>query len=288
MSQYHGFALDGFALTELDDFGCQWTVEDVQGWFTGGAVRTDAQARMQQHGDWRGKGSRGGRVITARGKVFCPDTTALEAAARRLSAVLADGEFGELLGDSPAGTLSSIVQLDDQPLFDPLSDASASWQITAGSEDRLLYGPAKFASTTLAAAASGTGRTWPRLWPRSWGVTADSTAGTAVAPNAGTAAYWPALRVRTGIDCLNPVIRLAETGDSLTFNGTIPAGQWIDIDAGSRGVTFGAGMTDVRHLVDVSGLWLAVPVGGATYSLDADSGDSSTVLEVYGFEGAWS
>lgn len=285
-TQFRQYAVDGFPLTGMDDFGCLWTVEATQGWYTGGAVRTDPQARMQQHGDWRGKGLRGGRIITARGKVQCPDPTAMELASRRLSAVLADGGFGEFVGDSPAGVLTSKVQLDDLPLFDPLSAWTASWQITVGSEDRLLYGPATFTQTSLAAAAAGSGRTWPRLWTRDWGVVAGADPGTAFAPNAGTAAYWPRLRITTGVDATNPVIRVAETGDSMVFNGTIPAGQFIDIDTSTRAVTYGAGADDVRHVTDMFGR-LGVPIGGATYSLDADAGDESTVLEVYGWEGAW-
>src|SRR5690349_14126537 len=166
---------------------------------------------MQQNGSWRGQGYRDGRLITLRGKVFCQDATALELASRRLSSVLSSGGFGELAGDSAAGSLSSVVQLEDTPLFDPLpSNRAATWQLTVGSEDPLLYGPQVFGQTSLAAVAAGTGLTYPIAYPLDYGVPAGVTPGAIMVANAGTASYFPRLRIDGPVT--NPVVSLVETG----------------------------------------------------------------------------
>lgn len=286
LTQEHSFAVAGFGLTGMDEFGCLWTVRpEIDGWFVGADVRTATQPRSQQSGAWRGKSYRGGRVFTLRGLVRCPDWMAMEQAGRRLSAVLAGGGFGEFIGSSAAGTFSSTVQLEEAPKFDALSADTAAWQLVLGSEDPLLYGPPTVASTTLAGSGAGTGRTWARKWSRAWGVAAGVTPGAVTIANAGKATYWPTLRIYGPVT--SPTIRVQETGDSLTFNGTIPAGQWLDIDAGGRHVTFGANEDDVRYLTDVTGRWLAVPPGGATFTYEADTADAAAALYLYGYEGAW-
>jgi hypothetical protein len=286
VSQFHGFALDGFALTELDDEGCQWTVEHIDGWYTGGAVRTSAEPRPQQDGERRGKGYRAGRVITARGKLFAPNTVAMEQASRRLSSVLASGGFGEFLGTSDAGTFSApAVQLVDEPFFDTWSDRIASWQLTVASEDPLLYGPALYDTASLASTAAGTGRTWPRVWPRDWGVPAGVTPGAVDLPNAGTATYWPTLRIDG--PTTNPTVRAGSTGDFVTFNGTLTAGQWLDIDCANRRVLLN-GQVSVRQQVSSGGSWLGVAPGGDSLTWTDDSGDAAAQLSVSFYEGAWS
>lgn len=283
--QPHTFAVGSFLLTGLDEFGCFWTVSEADGWFTGSDVRTSTTSRAQQNGSWRGKSLTDGRVFTIRGAVSAPDAASLEMAGRRLSALLAHGGFEDLVGMSDAGFFSSHVQRDARPQFTPLADTRASYQVTVGSEDPLLYGEPWIGSATPASVAAGTGRVWSRAWPRDWGVPAGVTPGAVSVPNVGTATYWPRLRL-DGL-CTNPVIRCLETGDWIRWNATVSSGQWIDIDCGARHVTFGANSDDVRYLADASGKWLAIPPGGATLTIEADSANADTVLTVQGYEGAY-
>lgn len=290
MSQHQAFAVDGVPLTGLDSSGCTWTVEEVQGWFTGSEVRTSVEPKSQQSGDWRGRAYRAGRVITLRGKVFCQDVAALEGAARRLSAILGDGGFGEFAGSSDTGTiLSSRVQLDSRPLFDPLTDRVATWQISVGSEDHLLYGPEVFSQTTLAATGGGAGLTYPLVYPLDYGVAPGVTPGAITVANAGTASYFPRLRIDGGsLGVTNPVVSLVETGDTVRFNGTVGPGQHLDINWGTpRRVTVGDNPVSMRHKVSFVGNWLAVPVGGGSIAYSADDADPTAVLSVWSYEGAW-
>jgi len=283
--QPHTFTLGGFLLTGEDEEGCFWTVSDITGWFTGPDIRTATQSKSQQAGSWRGKTFPDGRVIVARGQVRAPSTAVLEQAGRRLTSLLRDGSFDEFMGESEAGIFTSTVQMDSTPQFTPLSDVRATWQVAVGSEDPLLYGPPWYGTTTLSGSIAGAGRTWPRAWPRDWGVPAGVVEGAVTIPNAGLATYWPRFRIYGPVT--DPRIGIASSGYSLVFHGTIPAGQYIDIDAGARTVTYGPNADDVRYLTDVFGRWPAVAPGGATLSYDADTADPAAVLHVYGYEGAW-
>jgi len=283
--QPHTFTLGGFLLTGTDGDGCFWTVSDIQGWFTGSDIRTATQSKAQQSGSWRGKTFPDGRIIVARGQVTAPSTAVLELAGRRLSALLRDGSFDEFMGESEAGSFTSLVQMDSTPQFTPLSDVKATWQVAVGSEDPLLYGPVWYSSATLAGSIAGAGRAWPRAWTRDWGVPAGTIEGAVSVPNAGLATYWPRFRIYGPVT--NPTVGVAETGALLTFHGTIPAGQFIDIDAGARTVTYGPNADDVRYLTDVAGNWPAVIPGGVSVTYDADTADPAAVLHVYGYEGAW-
>lgn len=284
VSQHQTFAVDGFLLTETDEFGCLWTVEDVTGWYTGAQVRTSVEARPQQHGDRRGQAFRAGRVVTLRGKVHCPDATAMELAGKRLASVLALGGFGPLNGSSPAGDLETIVQLEDEPFFDPWSDRIATWQLTVGSESPLLYGMESVVAASLDSTAAGTGRVWARVWPRDWGVPAGVMPDAVTVPNAGTASYHPRLRIQGPVT--NPVVRLVESGASVRYNGSIPAGTWLDVLCADRLVLL-RGQVSHRHLVSFTGDWLSVPPGGGTVSWSADSFGPGHSLTIFGTEGAW-
>jgi len=283
-SQEHMFAVDGFLLTGTDPDGSVWTVETVTGWHDGPGVRSSRQPRAQQSGDMSGTAFRTGRQVVLSGKVFCSDTPQLESAARALTAVLAGGGQGDLVGLSRWGQLSARVRLEDAPRFEPLSSYAGAWQLTVASDDPLLYGDPVFLSAGLAG-GSGTGLVYPLVYPRDYGVLAGQTPGSVVVPNAGTAAYWPRLRIDGPVP--NPVVTLNETGDWVRFNGTVSAGQWLDFDLGVRRVLLN-GQVSLRQFVTSSGRWLMVPPGGGSVSWAADGADPAATLSVWSYEGAWS
>jgi hypothetical protein len=279
------FTIDGTPLTGTDGFGCEWHCEVADGWLTGAAVRVDVQARMQQDGDWRGRGFRGGRSIVLRGTVVCPDEVATDAAARRLGAVLADGTFGTLEGVGPLVTATTQVQLNDTPAFELLTERVAAWQLALASAEPHLYGGALFYSTNLGSTAGGTGLPYPLAYPLSYGVAAGVLPGTLFLPNTGTVSYQPRLRIDGPVT--NPIVTLAETGDWVRYGGAIPAGSWLDIDAATRNVMLN-GSVSHEYLVTYSGAWLAVPVGGGSVTWTADTADAAALLSVWAYEGAWS
>lgn len=290
MTQFHSFSVDGLPLTETDDLGCDWAVSSLAGWFAGAGVRGTTVARSQQGGDWRSRQYRGGRVFTLTGDVLAPNTVALEECARRLSSVLAEGVFGDLVGDSPVGALTSLVQLEDEPLFDPVGDRYATWQLTVASESPLLFGSRTFGRASLDL-VSGSGASFPWTFPVDFGVPDGMTPGSVFLPNAGSASYFPLVQVDG--PTTNPVITLAETGAQVRLRGPIGAGQFVEFDMGRRTARLASRSNpdvsvSVRDRVTFSGSWPAVPVGGGSLSWTADSYGPNHLMSVWGYEGAWS
>lgn len=285
MSSYE-FTVDGTRLTGTDSFGCEWHCEDAAGWLGGGAgVRTDPQARMQQNGEWRGRGFRSGLRVLLRGTVVCPDEAAAETAARRLGAVLSSGGFGKLEGTGPSGrTLSSLVQLEVESQWELLSERVAAWQLGVGSEDPLLYGASVYQSTTLASIGGGGGLVYPLAYPLDYGETPDVIPGALFLPNEGTASYLPRVRITGPVP--NPIVTLSGVGDWLKYNGTIPAGSYVDIECDTRRVIFN-GQVSHRHRVTSQGGWLGIAPGGAWLSWTADAADPDALFSAWGYEGAW-
>lgn len=285
MTQYHAVTLAGFSLTGTDAAGVRWTVEGLPGWFGAPSMRTDRPPRAQQSGSWDGKGHADERIITLHGKMFALSTPAMERAARELDAVLADGGAGRLEVSSEFGTLSALVRLDVAPDVTPLSSTIASWSLTVAASDPLLYGSPVFRQAFLAGTAPGDGLTYPLTYPLDYGVPPGVTPGAVELPNEGTAAYWPRLRIDGPVP--NPVVTNVTTGAWVRYNGTVPAGQWVDFDLAARRVLL-RGQVSVRRLVSSSGDWLAVPRGGASLAWTADAADPAALLSVWGYEGAWS
>ena len=81
---------------------------------------------------------------------------------------------------------------------------------------------------------------------------------------------------------------MAETGAWVRLNGTIPAGQYVDLLMADRKVLL-HGDISIRHWpVTYSGDWLAIPVGGGSVAWTDDGGDPAAKLSVWGYEGAFS
>ena len=105
--------------------------------------------------------------------------------------------------------------------------------------------------------------------------------------NGGTAAYWPRLRILGPVT--NPVVTLVESGAWVRINGTIPAGQYVDINAPQVRNVLLHGDVSIRHWpVTWSGDWLAVPPGGGSVTWSADTADPAALLSVWSYEGSWS
>jgi hypothetical protein len=99
--------------------------------------------------------------------------------------------------------------------------------------------------------------------------------------NAGTAPYWPRLRVDGPVT--NPVVTLVESGAWVRFTGSLLAGQWLDLDMVNRRVLL-QGQVSVRQNVSSSGDWLSVPPGGGSVTWSADTADPAALLSVWGYE----
>ena len=195
------------------------------------------------------------------------------------------GDVHELVVENDAaGSRSALVRVTEAAVVEWMDDLSFTYTATVTAPDPLKYGPPTFGSTDLSGATPGAGLVYPLAYPLDYGLPPGAVPGAVGVANVGTAAYWPRLRIDGPAP--NPSVTLAETGDTVKYNGTLLAGQWLDIDCANRRVLLN-GQVSVRHMVSDTGSWLAVPPGGGSVTWTADAADPSATLSVWSYEGAW-
>ena len=279
-------SFDGYTLTgPTPDGGVARLVgsDGLEGWFSK-SLRRDRVGKSQQDGAWASVGNSDALTITLRGQVVYKD--ALSAATgRRNMLALGGRQESELTVDDALGSGTRLVETDALSVS-VVRDTMVQVAFAVTACDPLLYGPQVFAQTSLAATGAGTGLTYPLAYPLDYGVPAGVTPGAITVANAGTASYFPRLRIDGPVT--NPVVTLVETGDVVRFKGAIAAGQHLDINWGTpRRVTLGDNAVNMRHKVSYTGNWLAVPVGGGSISYTADDANPAALLSVWSYEGAW-
>lgn len=272
----------GDFVSDIDTDGLRVTT-DVSGWTDGPEIASAISSRPQQDGAFDATGYTGARVIGVEGVVKAPSHDAAVAVADTLTALRGRTPYEFAVTDS-VGTRFAMVRVTVGAVITWLRPETFRYVLQVKAPDPLKYGAPSFMATDLAAASPGTGWVWPAVFPVDWGVPPGSTPGAISLANAGTVAYWPRLRLRGPVT--NPVVSLLETGAWIRYGGTIPGGQWIDVDLAGRKVLLN-GEVSKRQFVTSSGDWLAVPPGGGSVSWVADSADPAALLSVWGYEGAW-
>jgi hypothetical protein len=259
-------------------------VTKLTGWEDSAPVRPSGEPKSQQDGDWDATPFLGSRIVGIEGAVAQDSPAAALEVADELTG-LQVGQVHIFTVDNEAiGPRSAAVRIEVGAVLEWLDDMAFTYTMQVKAPDPLKYGPETFASTSLAGAAGGTGLLYPLAYPLDYGVPPGVTPGAITLGNAGTAAYWPRLRIDGPVP--NPSVSMVETGDSLRYNGTLAAGQWLDIDTANRRVLLN-GQVSMRHLVSVTGRWLGVPVGGGSLTWTADAADPAATLSAWGYEGAW-
>ncbi|GAA2037335.1 hypothetical protein GCM10009740_31380 [Terrabacter terrae] len=276
-------AFDGWSLIGASPEGGVWKVLDVDGWLAK-TLRRNRQPRAGQSGNWPSAGNIDGKTVTIKGQAIYP-TAAGAARERRLVMALGGRDLSELTIEDAAGQLTAFVETDAIDVK-PVRDTMLTFTITVHAPDATLYGPQAFAQAPFASTSAGAGLTYPLTYPLDYGVPAGVTPGSVTVANDGTTAYWP--RVRIDGPVTNPAVSLVETGDTIRYRGTVPAGQHLDLDCPNRRATIGDNPASVRRWVSAVGNWLAVPPGGASIAATADSAGPAASFSVWSYEGACS
>lgn len=279
-------AYDGFNLSGTSGLGGRFVTQSGDGWLSK-TLRRDRQDKAQQDGVWGSWGFTAATTITVAGHAVYPDAASAATERRSLMALGGRGSAPLTVLDA-VGEFTRMVELD-QAIISPVRASMFTWSFTVTASDPLLYGPEVFDSTTLAPMTGGAGLVYPLAYPLDYGLAPGVTPGAITIQNAGTASYFPRMRIDGGdLGVTNPVVTLVETGDFVRFNGTVGPGQRLDINWGvPRRVTIGDNPVSMRHKVTYSGNWLAVPVGGGSIAYSADDADPTALLSVWSYEGAW-
>jgi hypothetical protein len=260
-------------------------VTKVTGWGSA-PKRVSINARAQQIGGWDATGFDGPRQIEVEGVVLA-DTPQDAAARADALAALSPRTIQRFSVDNETlGLRWCMARVTVGPEPEWIDDSSFAYSLTLIAPDPLKYGAENFGQAPFAAAVSGTGLVYPLAYPLDYGVAPGITPGSVACANAGTASYWPTLRIDGPVR--NPVVSLVETGDWIRYGGTIADGQHLDIDCANRRVTIGDTPVSVRSKVTSYGSWLAVPPGGGSVAVTADTAGANSALSVWSREGAWS
>lgn len=229
--------VDGWDLNQMDhDRGVAWRFRTISGWHkSGAAVRAQRVARENAHGSYAQRSWRDGRLITITGDIIGREPTAVRDALERLSAILADGGFGQFRFDDTRGDSKlATVQLQALDGGEWMGGPTASYQLQLWAPDPYRYGAVSTATTGFPSIPDGVGLVYPLYAPDGvldYGATADISSGLVTVTNAGSAPAVPAFEVTGPSPASGFAIIDTETGDRQRFLSAVPTGAVLRIDA---------------------------------------------------------
>lgn len=260
-SAFYGcqFALGGITINgSTDAAGCDWILTKETGWFGSPAIKVARVDKPAARGLFRGNEFRGGRVMTLEGNLSAPTVTALRTAQHVLFGLCPDPHLQYPLTVTEESGISQYanVVLDGEILTTPVSATAVTFSLQLVAPD-----PRKFASAvqtqTIPLASSGTGGVaYPLAYPVDYGVPGSS--GSLTLTNGGTADADPSF-VFTG-PLTNPSVARADTGDVVTYNGSLLATDTLSIDFGTGAVL----LDGINRRAQVSATdWFTVAAGSS-------------------------
>lgn len=174
--------------------------------------------------------------------------------------------------------LQRLVKLDGD-LDPPFQEGQAclSYQAQFFAEDPRAYSQTlqTVASSGLSTASGG--HVFPTTYNRFY---ASSGGGTVSFVNAGNRPTPPKFQIQ-GM-CVNPQIVVVGTGLRLVFNGTISAGDYLEIDAAKRTVTLNGTTSRLNFYDGANSTWFDLAAGTTNLQLLAASFDVNALLTVIG------
>lgn len=190
-----------------------------------------------EDGLWLGPDYFSGRTIRIAAGIKTPGD---EAAALAVHAALQEATDDEAVRLAGGATTTLRLKFPGRPartvygriraLDADLSQAKHGWiplDIEFTAQDQLFYGEQQSTAMPLGSLTQG-GLTFPLMFP----FTIEYTAGAIGRPGfitvEGTAPTWPVLRVAG--PCANPSISHVASGRTLTVQGSLAAGEWVEID----------------------------------------------------------
>lgn len=270
-----------------DSDGITWVMSRLDGWHGGVGVDSPRLSRQQGHGTFAQRAYRQGRLVVIEGAALCDSRSVAAVAQRKLSALLADGSFGDLLVmDVDVESLTASVQLGAAPDVDwSLRGDVVRFQLPLYAPDPLRYGD-PIASTAVFPTLVGgleydlyTDGSGTDLGYLDYGVPSET--GRVVLSNPGTA------DVPVTIEVIGPVpsqgfdIIQVGTGKRLTFEDPVGAGSSLVMD-GATGAVVIDGTADRAGRLTWRD-WPIVPAGGSIELLFSPRGpwSAATMTAVY-------
>lgn len=239
--------VDGLTVSDPPTSGWVLAPDGLTGWFDGATVRSSSEDRPQQHGAFARQAFRGGRVVTVQGFAapFVAD------AESRVTAVLADGGFGDLRVTALDGTTTTAsVQIHGAPLVKVNRSGAISFQLQFFAPDPLRYGATINATTGFPTQAGGLNFDLFTNGTADVGYLDFGTAGASgrvQVANPGTADSWPQFQITGPTPAFS--IACVDTGDRLYFSRALSSGETLLIDSATGIVTLNGGDVDYSGLL---------------------------------------
>lgn len=216
-----------------DPFGVDWIVKEEDGWSTSPPIRARREDKESGDGAWAGPGDYGPRTITLSGVAVAPSRLDMLAAKDRIKACIDARTQQRLQVDEDHMSRWSMVRLSDQ--IQPVDQGARvfAWTLIVTADDPRRYSVDTTVVSTRLPAAGDVGRTYPRTYPMDFGGYVPGGSGSVQITQAGDYDQTPARITITG-PVSTPRIAHVQSGRSLSFNLTIPTGQYLDIDLGAK------------------------------------------------------
>lgn len=262
--------VDGWSGNVVDDNGVDWFVNQDSGWFDAADVRVFDEDKVNGDGTYSSPSLGSSRVITLAGYAQAPTPEAAEWARNQINALCRRGHLFPLLVEEPVIDKTAMVKRAGGRAT-PHKASKFDFQLILVAPDELKYSVALHtAGTGLALDAPGgvqwggpTGTTGVR-----WGGPTGSTGlvyqsgsgenGVVDLVNNGTADAPITFSVVGPV--VSPSITRTDTGESIDWPGTVPAGSVLEIHTGRGSVRLNGG--NQRPLL-TSADFFTVPAGSS-------------------------
>lgn len=160
--------------------------------------------------------------------------------------------------------------------------APAGWTVTrcafAALDPRIYSGEQQIATTVLPSSSGGLA--WPDVWPQTW--PAVVTSGVIQVTNAGGVAVRPRLVIYGPVG--GPRVTLVGTGQSLAWDLSLSAGQWLDVDTDQRTSLINGQVSRSGQMT--SRQWFELPPGSSEIAFNAAFTNPDAQLSV-AYRSAW-
>ncbi|NBE80305.1 phage distal tail protein [Micromonospora rubida] len=144
--------------------------------------------------------------------------------------------------------------------------------------DPRIYGAEQVASTLLPSSSGGL--VWPVAWPETW--PAVVTSGRIQASNEGRAPTRPRLVIYGPVE--GPRVTLVDTGQTLAWDLTLTAGQWLDVETDRRTSLINGQVSRSGQMT--SREWFELPPGTTEIAFNASVHNPDAALSV-AWRSAW-
>jgi hypothetical protein len=266
------FELGPFVLNARDADGCEWIVEKDEDWWKGPSRELKQYKRPFADGASRSRPWAGVRTMTFQGCLIAPTRELRDQRASELAALLFDGELIPLTGPAPDGQYSLLVEWADAPDIANLNSRAFSWQVALVAPDPVKLSAVEHSTGLLPLPITTGGITWPVTWPVSWPST--TITGTALVTNSGSVDTGLVVRIDGPVQ--SPRFSLARGTDvqTLQFNLTLDAGQWLTIDTKAHTVLLNDTVSR-RGLTAATNGWPILSPGTSELSWQATNYDAA-------------